>query len=146
MTIEDTLHINAPPDVVWAVTEDVEQWPDWTPTMTSVVRSSDGPFGLGSTARIKQPGQPESTWTVTQFEPGERFAWESRRTGLRMTAAHVLRVDGAGTANTLQVQITGILGVLLRPLLRAAVRKALSLENRGLQAHCEALASGPTHS
>ena len=60
MTLDDTIHIEAPADVVWAVTEDIERWPEWTPTVTSARRLDGGPFGLGSRFRIKQPAQPES--------------------------------------------------------------------------------------
>jgi uncharacterized membrane protein len=139
MTVEDPIYIEAPPDVVWAVTEDVERWPEWTPTVTSVVRVDDGPFGLGSAARIKQPRQPESEWTVTEFVPGERFVWGTQRPGLRMRASHEVEADGAGTANVLRVEVTGVAAVLLWPVLRRAVGWALSEENRGLKARCEEL-------
>ena len=36
MEVENTIHIEAPPAIVWAVTVDVERWPEWTPTVESV--------------------------------------------------------------------------------------------------------------
>ncbi len=141
MTIEETIHIEAPPEVVWAVTEDVERWPEWTPTVTAARRLDGGPFGLGSVARIKQPGQPESDWTVTEYVHGERFTWETRRTGLRMAASHRVRGEAAGTSNTLRIEASGIVAVVLWPVLRAAIRRALMQENRGLKARCEALSA-----
>ena len=137
MTVEDAIYIEAAPDVVWGVAVDVEQWPKWTPTVTSVVRLEDGPFEFGSTTRIKQPGQPESEWTVTEFVPGQRFVWETRRPGLRMRASHKVKADGSGTANVLRLEVVGIVGVLLWPVLQWAVRRALTQENRGLKTHCE---------
>ena len=137
MIIEDTIYIEAPPNVVWSITEDVERWPEWTPTITSVIRLDDGPFGLGSAARVKQPGQPESEWTVTEFVPGERFVWETRRPGLHMRASHEMKAERAGTANLLRVEATGVMAVLLWPVLRLAVPWALLQENRGLKARCE---------
>jgi hypothetical protein len=139
MTVEDAIYIEALPDVVWAVTVDVERWPEWTPTVTALVRVDDGPFGLGSTARIKQPGQPASEWTVTEFVPGRRFVWATRRPGLRMRASHEVEAADSGTSSVLRVEIEGVMGVLFWPLLRGAVRRALSQENRGLKARCEAL-------
>lgn len=47
MTVEDTIHIEAPPDVVWRVTEAIERWLEWTPTVTSVVRVGQGPLVPG---------------------------------------------------------------------------------------------------
>jgi len=137
MTIEHTIHIEAPTDVVWAVTEDVERWPEWTPTVTAARRLDEGPFGLGSVARIKQPGQPESDWTVTDYVRGERFTWETRRPGLRMAASHRMRGDGAETSNTLRVEASGVAVVVLWPILRVAIRRALMQENRGLKMRCE---------
>lgn len=137
MTVEDAIYIEAPPDVVWRVTVDVERWPEWTPTVTSVVRVGQAPFGLGSIARIKQPGQPEAEWVVTAFDPAERFAWETRRTGLHMVGTHEISPEGAGTRNVLRVEARGPLGVLLWPVLRPAMRRALSEENGGLKEFCE---------
>jgi len=144
MTIEDTIHIEAPTDVVWAVTEDIERWPEWTPTVTAARRLDDGPFGLGRVARIKQPGQPASDWTVTEYVRGERFTWETRRPGLRMAASHRVRGDASGTSNTLRVEASGVVAVLLWPVFRVAIRRALVKENRGLKARCEALSASPS--
>ena len=145
MIVTDEIYIEARPDVVWAVTEDIERWPEWTPTVTSVVRDDVGRFGLGSAARVKQPGQPESEWTVSEFVRGQRFAWETRRPGVRIKASHDMDADGAGTTNVLRLEMTGIAAVLLWPVLRSAVRWALSQENRGLKARCEAISASDTH-
>ena len=141
MRVVDTIRIDAPPDVVWNVTRDVERWPEWTPTVTSVRVVSDGEFGLGSVARIRQPMQPESEWTVTVFEAGRRFAWATRRTGLRMVGTHEIAADGTGTRNVLSIDAEGPLAFMLWPVLRGAMRKALSDENRGLKACCEEVAA-----
>lgn len=143
MIVEHTIHIEAPPDVVWRVTEDVERWPEWTPTVTSVARTDQAPFGRGSVVRIKQPGQPESEWVVTEFEPGERFAWETRRPGLRMVGTHELSPDGSGTKNLLRVEARGPVAVLLWPVLRPLTRRALSDENGGLKRRCEQISARP---
>lgn len=142
MNVENEIHIDTSPAVVWAVTRDVERWPEWTPTMTSVKRVGEGPFGLGSRARIKQPGQAEADWVVTEFAAPRRFAWQTRRAGLRMTASHEITAEGEGTRNTLRIGAEGILALLLWPLLRPAMRRALAQENRGLKSRCEQNAAG----
>jgi uncharacterized membrane protein len=138
MTVTNTIHISAAPDTVWAVTIDVERWPEWTPTVTSVEILTDKPLRLGSIARIKQPMQPAADWVVTEFVSGRRFAWETRRASLRMKGIHELSAEDAGTANVLRVEAQGILASLLWPMLRLAIGKALADENRGLKARCEA--------
>lgn len=137
MEIEDSIHVEAPPGVVWTVTVEIERWPEWTPTVTSVTRLDEGPFAIGSVARIKQPLQPESDWVVTELESGRRFAWKTRRLGLQMKGVHELTPEAGGTKNVLRLEAAGALAVLLWPLFRIAVRRALRDENRGLKARCE---------
>jgi hypothetical protein len=138
LRVSDTVRIDARADVVWAVTVDVERWPEWLPTVTSVTRLDDGPLQRGSVARLEQPMQPPGLWVVTAFEANRIFAWESRRRGLRFVATHVLLPDGSATMNTLTVEASGVLAVLLWPLLRAALRRAVTAENRAFKQRCEA--------
>lgn len=140
MNVEDTIHIEATPDIVWRVTRDVERWPEWTPTVTSVTRLDQGPLGLGSMVRIKQPMQPAAQWVVTVFDQERRFAWETRRPGLRIAATHELVPHHTGTTNILRVETEGMVAILLRPLLWMALPRALAGENRGLKARCESIA------
>lgn len=137
--VEDTVKIEAPADIVWAVTENIEQWSEWTPTVTEARRLDDRPFGPGSVVRLKQPGQPESDWTVIQYVGEESFSWKTERRGLRMTATHQLTRKNSETWNTLTAEASGILAIVLWPLLRFAIRHALRQENRGLKKRCETL-------
>ena len=140
MRVEHSIDIEAPPEVVWSVTADVERWPEWTPTVTSVHRVGTEPFGLGSVARIKQPAQPEAEWVVTEFEHGRRFAWESRRSGLHFVGTHEISPNRAGAKNLLRVEARGILAFLLWPVLKRATQRALAAENQGLKKKAEQLA------
>lgn len=137
MKLENRKLIDAPPSIVWRVTENIERWPHWTPTMNSVTRLDDGPFDVGSTARIKQPGLPEAEWRVTALTRGESFTWEARVRGMHLVATHEMAPSGDGTLSVLRVDISGIAAVLLWPLIRISVRKALEKENAGLKAECE---------
>ena len=137
MLLQHELYIDAPPEVVWAVTVDVEQWPEGTPTVKSAKRLEGGAFGLGSRALLKQPAQPEAVWTVVEFVEGERFAWESRRQGIRFVGSHLVRPDGNGTLSRLQVEANGSAAVLLRPFLFLPMRWSLAQENQGLKRRCE---------
>lgn len=137
MRVSDAIHIDASADVVWAVTVDVERWPEWTPTMTSVSRLDTGPLKLGSVARITQPMQPMSEWVVTELVEGRRFAWETRRRGLHMIATHEIVPERAGTRTVLHLDAEGAVAWLFWPSLRFAFRRALARENRGLERRCE---------
>src|SRR3712207_3889286 len=89
--IERVIDIAAPPERVWAAMSDVERWPAWTASVTRVERLDRGPFGVGSRARVRQPGFPAAVWTVTALEPGRSFAWRSAVPGLTSVGVH--RVD-----------------------------------------------------
>jgi hypothetical protein len=137
MIIKESIHISASPAVVWRVTVDVDRWPEWSPTVTSVERIGTEPLSVGSEVRVKQPFQPEAMWVVTDIEDGVRFAWETRLPGLRMIATHAINPEGAGTRNVLRLEGSGPLAVLLWPMFRMAVRRALLAENHGLKERCE---------
>ncbi len=141
MLLEHSIQIDAPPSVVWRVTEDVESWPQWTPTVESIARVDSGPLEVGSTARIKQPGLPSTDWVVTELTHGERFAWQSRVRGIRLKAIHEITAIGAGTQVVLRLEVSGAVAVLLWPVIRSAALRALEQENAGLKARCENLHS-----
>ncbi len=146
MLIEHTIKINTPKPVVWKVTTDVKQWPEWTPTVNTVNLVDDGPLRSGSRVLIKQPGQPEAEWTVTEFVPEESFTWESRRAGLTFSASHNIVSHGTHSESVLRLKATGILSVLLFPLLRPAINRALAEENKALKAKCEGLSEAASGS
>jgi hypothetical protein len=106
-----------------------------------VKRVGGGPFGLRSVAGIKQPGQPEAEWVVTAFESGRRFAWETRRAGLHMIGSHQITAEGTGPLNRLRVEASGAVAMLLWPVFRYALGRALADENQGLKERSEQIAA-----
>ncbi|MEO5837833.1 MAG: SRPBCC family protein [Acidimicrobiales bacterium] len=137
MILTDTVNIAAPIERLWTLTEDIEKWPDITPTMTSVVRLDRGPLNVGSTARVTQPRQRARVWTVTRFDPNETFAWQSRILGMPVTGTHSMVAQGDGIANTLTLEMAGPISRLLGPILASTLRRALALENAGFKQHAE---------
>lgn len=138
MKIENVMNIDTPPEVVWAVTVDVERWPEWTPTVESIRRIDQGTFASRSSAWIKQPGLPETRWLVTALTPGESFRWETRIRGIHFVATHELTAIPTGTRSVLRVEVFGFLARLLWPLIRSSIRRSLNKENAGLKKRCEA--------
>lgn len=137
MTVEDRIEIDAPVSRVWARTIDIEGWPAFTPTIDRVERLDRGELRVGSRARLDQPGQPERVWTVTELEPGRRFAWSTRFLAWSMTASHELVPTDGGTTNVLRVDLEGPAAGLVGALLRRPLRKAIATENRGFKAAVE---------
>ncbi|MDT5258236.1 MAG: hypothetical protein QOD10_3316, partial [Mycobacterium sp.] len=62
---EDSVEIAAPPQLVWDVFSDVEHWPDWTSSVTSLVGLDAPALAVGRRFAIKQPGMSKLVWTVT---------------------------------------------------------------------------------
>ncbi|HVU88335.1 MAG TPA: SRPBCC family protein [Pirellulales bacterium] len=145
MHLEHSLAIAAPWEVVWAVTIDVERWPEWTPTMQRVERIDSGPFRVGSQARVKQPQFREAIWTVTALEAGRRFTWQTRISGMDMTATHEVIPATSGCTSLLQLEISGWPALVLGPLVRGGAQKAMATENAGLRDRCEKLARPSPH-
>ncbi|HYZ09279.1 MAG TPA: SRPBCC family protein [Pseudonocardiaceae bacterium] len=100
-----TIDIDATPETIWSVLVDVELWPSWTASTSSVTRLDSGAFGVGSAARVKQPRLPAAVWRVTAFEHGTSFTWVARSPGLATSARHTL-VPRAGGGVTVVLEVS----------------------------------------
>jgi len=138
MKVEHIIEMSAPAETVWAVTTDINTWPDWTPTVDKATRQDEGPFAVGSYARLKQPGMPEAIWEVTSLTPGQGFVWEAHIGGMHFIATHHTSPTATGCTNLLGLELKGVLAFLLWPLIKRQMRKTLATENNGLKACCEA--------
>lgn len=139
--IENSIQIDASAAIVWEVTTDVERWPEWLPTFSEVTGVSGSEVRPGAIFRIRQPAQPIAEWTVTELVAGQRFVWKSSRRGLNLEASHEVVPDGEAAVSILKVRASGVLSILMWPLLRPAVALALGRENRGLKVRCESIAA-----
>ena len=98
LSFSRSVDINASPEAVLAVMSDVERWPEWTASVTSIKRLDSGPFAIGSRARIRQPKLPPALWTVSAIEPGRSFTWISKGPGILVTAHHAIDPRAGGSA------------------------------------------------
>lgn len=106
-----SIDVAASPEQVWEVLVDVERWPEWTDSVSSVRPLDAGPLAVGSRVEISQPRIPTGTYTVTALEPGSVFIWEQRQPGSTVTAHHeCARLPDGGTRVELRVVMTGAVG------------------------------------
>lgn len=130
---EHSTVINAPSSLLWRLTTEVEKWPAFMPTVQQVTLLQPGPLQVGSSARIKQPGQSAAVWTVTRLAAETEFTWETRRMGLRMIGSHLLAPAGEGTRNTLSVEVTGAGAGLFAVFFGGLIARVIRQENEAFQ-------------
>jgi len=137
MRYEIAVDIEAPAHEVWAVLHDVGHWADWSPTVDEVQLLDDGPFGVGSRARLTQPKMQPMVWQVTEEQDGRSFVWRAKSRGLTMIAGHYVEGNGAGPSH---VRLTIDIGGPLAPIAALAgkrVRSYVDAEGASLKRRCE---------
>ena len=129
---ETTRHIDSPAPPVWDVLFDVAHWPEWTPTIDTVERLDDGPFGVGSRANVRQPKLPRATWEVTEVEDGRSFTWVASGPGMRTIARHEVVPDASGCTVTLSIEQAGPMGAVAATIWRRLTQHYIELEAESL--------------
>ena len=138
-----SVEIAAPAEQVWAVMSDLEAWPSWAPTVTSVRLLDDGPPQVGSRAKIAQPKLPQTEYTITALVPGRSFTWEATGPGVRTIARHQIEPLGPDRSRVrLSVTQSGWLGSVMGRFYRGLTDRYLAAEAEGLRARCERPAAG----
>jgi hypothetical protein len=136
-----SIEVAASPDQVWNVLVDVERWPEWTDSVTSVRPLDAGPLEVGSRVEISQPRIPTATYTVTALEPGRAFTWEQQQPGSRVAAHHECApLPDGGTRVELKVVMSGVVGGVMGLLYRRLTERYLAMEAAGLKARAEGIA------
>ncbi len=135
------IEVAAPPNRVWDVLVDVERWPEWTSSVTSVRTLDSGPLSVGSRVEISQPRIPAGTYTVTALESGRAFTWEQRQPGSTVSAHHECTpLPDGGTRVELRVVMSGVVGAVVARLYRKLTERYLAMEASGLKSRAESIA------
>ena len=101
-------------------------------------RLGDGPLRLGSRAKIRQPGIPETEYVVTELEPGRSFTWVKTGPGVLTAARHDAEpLPGVRTCVRLSVTQSGWLRSFVGRFYRGLTDRYLANEANGLKARCE---------
>jgi uncharacterized membrane protein len=133
-TFETTIEIPAPPSRVWAVMSDIERWPEWTPSITSVQRLDDGPIRIGSRARVKQPKLASSVFEIIAWNPERGFDWVTKSPGIKGLGRHLIApTAGGGSRVTLSVTFSGPLTGLITLLFGGLTDRYIRMEAEGLK-------------
>jgi carbon monoxide dehydrogenase subunit G len=136
MLYRTTVDVAAPAERVWSLVEDVEAWPTWTPTMTSV--ELQGPrLEPGVPVKVQQPGHRPDVYTVLTVSD-HRFLWAARKTGFRQWADHrVTRIDADHCRVDLAFGVDGVLAPVVGPFARRLVVRLVDTEAASLKSAAE---------
>ena len=122
---------------IWNILIDFEKWPKWSDSFSSLQRLDDGPVGVGSRIRIKQPRLVPGNWTITEWNPENNFAWISKGGGATSLANHWIETDGDVCTFHQSMKISGFIGRPTAFLLRAIIRRYMDMEATGLKNRSE---------
>ena len=145
MQFETTVAIDADTQDVWTALIEAQRWPEWTDSMEEVTWLDGGAPSVGSRARVKQPGMPALTWTVTEMEPGHRFDWRTSSVGVTTVGTHAVAAAGDGRSRlTLGLRQSGPLAGLIGLLTGARTRRYVQMEADGLKRAAESRRAATT--
>ncbi len=140
MITEDSVEIDAPAHVVWQVFSDVEHWPDWTESVTSLTGHDGSDLAVGKQFSIKQPGMSKLVWKVTAIDSGSSWTWVQRSPGVKVSARHwVIPQPDGRTLVRQQLEQRGAVGALVGRMMHKKTKRFLAQEAQGLKARSEEL-------
>ena len=143
--------IQRPPAEVFrfVATDHFHNHPTWDPAVTAITKTSPGPMGVGTTARLVRSDrgrQLQGSMEVTEYQPVSRFTEVSRFGPFRLHARATLAPVAPASTRLELVVDTHARGVvrLLLPLLRGTFRKTMARSLRIIKQQVEATPSPTT--
>ncbi|MDJ0961404.1 MAG: SRPBCC family protein [Acidimicrobiia bacterium] len=103
---------------VWALLVDVDRWPEtFTPHLAAAQLDGGVEVGARGWVKTKLP-LPRSTFTVTTVEDGRSWAWRGKMLWMTMDFDHRLETMDSRTRIEFDVDLSGPLAGIVRPLAR----------------------------
>jgi hypothetical protein len=132
-TVSATIHIDAPPEAVWAVLTDLGRYPEWNP----LFREASGQVAVGNRIRLRSVQSASGRLMtvkpkITVAEPGAELRWASSLPGI-MSGEHSFALTQAGGGTRLVQSET------FRGILAAFSGKTLAATEASFRALNEAL-------
>ena len=116
----------------------------WDPSVTSMVKTSDGPVGPGTTGREGRrfgPWSIASEFRVTEFEPSRRFAFRTTKGPMIEDVKWTIddRPDGATVRMHLRLIPAALALRLLEPVMRPVLARNARSNAARMKAALDAL-------
>ena len=136
-TFSIAVDIQASSDRVWAVLCDVERWPEWTSSMTTVRRMDDGPLILGSRAQVRNESCYQRFGKLLNSKRKEGSHGSPLAPVSELKGDHWIEANGARSTVKLSLQFSGLLAPLVARIYRSLSQRYLATEAEGLRKRCE---------
>jgi hypothetical protein len=143
--------IERPPAEVFqfVATDHFQNHPKWDPAVTSITKTSPGPMGVGTTARLVRTDRGrrvEGTMEITEYQPVSSFTEVSRFGPFTLHARAALAPVAAASTRLELVIDTRARGPirLLLPLMKGTFRKTMARSLHTIKKHVETTASPTT--
>jgi hypothetical protein len=136
MQVEHRITVAAAPEVIFNIYEDVVSWPAWDPDTKQ--SSFDGPFQVGSRGRLTPTKGNTVPMLLTRVEPARCFTVESKIPLFRMVFEHELVPTEDSTDVVHRVTFSGLLSLVLGPMLTKQLNSGLPVTLSNLKALAEA--------
>ncbi len=109
------IHIDAPPERVWAVLTDAERYPEWN----STVKSVQGRIDAAQTIKLVAHIAPKRTFKllISDFQPGARLVWEDGNNAFKGVRTFTLTPSGDGTDIQMVEAYNGAMVKMIAPKL-----------------------------
>lgn len=135
MQVEHRITITTPPETIFQIYEDVQNWHTWDPdTKQAFIQ---GPFRVGVRGRITPPKGMSVPMLFTQVEPGKCFTVESKIPLFCMVFEHELIPTSEATEVIHRVTFSGFLSFILGPMLSKQLNAGLPVTLRNLKTLAE---------
>jgi carbon monoxide dehydrogenase subunit G len=118
MTLEETIHVERPPEIVYAFVRDLERAPEWQESLESV------DVEAGTEVRRIAGRRAEAQFLIVEDDPPRRLAIRSEGGPANARAEFALELDTDGTqvVLTLEVELRGA-ARLASGVVRAAAQR-----------------------
>ncbi len=123
MKIEHRTITQARPEVVFRLYGDVANWHTWDPDTKQA--TLDGPLHPGAQGKLTPTNGRTVPMRVTDVVPGRSFTVESKIPLFRMVFEHELTPGPSGTEIVHRVTFSGLLSMLLGPMLSRQLNAGL---------------------
>lgn len=135
MQFEEKITVNASPDEVFAVYENVADWPEWDADVMS--SQLDGPFEVGTTGKLKPKQGPESKIQLTEVTRGKSFTVECKLPLCKMHFVHEMIPTGQNTEVSNRIIFTGLLAPVFSRIIGKEIKDTLPSSLKGLKNQLE---------